>query len=206
MIFFDVDTQRDFMDADGALYVPEAETIKPDLERLLRAAGQKGITTISTRCAHQPGDPEFEMFPPHCLEGMRGAERVFADLPDLPRHEIPVDAEADPKARLERGRHYIVKKKVFDLFSNAWLDDLRQRGIFRDQTCVVFGVATDYCVRACVLGLASAGAKVLVVEDAIRGVTAETTEQTFGEMRAAGVELTTTDEVLKGLAEQSAAV
>lgn len=206
MIFFDVDTQRDFMDADGALYVPEAETIKPNLERLLRAAGQKGITTISSRCAHQPGDREFEQFPPHCLEGSRGAERVFADLPALTRQEIPVEAEANPKTRIERGRHYIVKKKVFDLFSNAWLDDWRQRGIFRNETCVVFGVATDYCVRACVLGLAAAGANVLVVRDAIRGVASETTEQTFAEISAAGVELTTTDEVLKGLAEQSAAL
>ncbi len=204
MIFFDVDTQRDFMDADGALYVPEAEAIKPNLERLLRAAGESSITTISSRCAHQPGDPEFEMFPPHCLEGTPGAERVFADLPALIHHEIPVDAEADPNARLARGQHYIVKKKVFDLFSNAWLDDLRQRGIFRDETCVVFGVATDYCVRECVLGLATSAARVLVVEDAIRGVAAETTAQTINEMRAARVEFTTTDEVLKGIAEQIA--
>ncbi|MGH9801820.1 MAG: isochorismatase family protein, partial [Blastocatellia bacterium] len=63
----------------------------------------------------------------------------------------------------------------------------------------VFGVATDYCVRACVLGLVEAGACVQVVEDAIRGVAAETTDQTFAEMRAAGVKFTTTDEVLKGL-------
>lgn len=199
MIFFDVDTQRDFMDADGALSVPQAETIKPNLERLLRAAGPRGITTISSRCAHEPGDAEFEIFPPHCLDGTPGAERVLADLPLLPRREVAVGASADPQARLVAGEHYIVKKKVFDLFSNAWLDGLRQAGAFQGQTCVVFGVATDYCVRACVLGLVEAGAHVQVVEDAIRGVADETTEQTFAEMRAAGIEFTTTDEVLKTL-------
>jgi nicotinamidase/pyrazinamidase len=201
MIFFDVDTQRDFINADGALAVPEAETIKPNLERLLRAAGQHGITTISSRCAHEPGDAEFEIFPPHCLDGTPGAERVLADLPELPRHEIPVDAAADSQPRLAAGEHYIVKKKVFDLFSNAWLDGLRQRGVFKGETCVVFGVATDYCVRACVLGLAETGARVQVVEDAIRGVAAETTEQTTADMRAAGVEFTTTDKVLKTVVE-----
>ena len=197
MIFFDVDTQYDFMEPGGALYVPQAETVKPNLERLLRAAGQFGITTISSRCAHQPGDAEFEMFPPHCLEGTPGAERVLADLPQLPRQEIAVEAVADAQTRLEAGTHYIVKKKVFDMFSSNWLAGLRQRGAFRDEPCIVFGVATDYCVRVCVLGLVEAGARVLVVEDAIRGVAPETTEQTVAEMRAAGIEFTTTDEVLK---------
>ena len=197
MIFFDVDTQYDFMEPGGALYVPQAETVKPNLERLLRAAGQFGVTTISSRCAHQPGDAEFEMFPPHCLEGTPGAERVLADLPQLPRQEIAVEAVADAHTRLEAGTHYVVKKKVFDMFSSNWLAGLRQRGAFRDEPCIVFGVATDYCVRACVLGLVEAGARVLVVEDAIRGVAPETTEQTVAEMRAAGIEFTTTDEVLK---------
>lgn len=204
MIFFDVDTQYDFMEPDGALYVPQAETIKPNLEQLLRAAGKFGVTTISSRCAHRPGDAEFEMFPPHCLEGTPGAERVFADLPELPRQEIAVDAVAGAQTQLETGKHYIVKKKVFDMFSSQWLGGLRQRGALRGENCVVFGVATDYCVRACVLGLVDAGARVQIVEDAIRGVAAETTEQTFAEMRAAGIEFTTTEAVLKGLAGQTA--
>ncbi|MGH9833191.1 MAG: cysteine hydrolase family protein [Blastocatellia bacterium] len=201
MIFFDVDTQRDFMDSDGALYVPGAETIRPNIERLLAAAGERKITTVSSRCAHEANDPEFQIFPPHCLDGGRGAERIFADLPALPRQEIAVDAVADSQTRLQPANHYIVKKKVFDLFSNQWLEGLRQRGDFKGESCVVFGVATDYCVRACALGLAEAGARVLLVEDAIRGVAGETTLRTMDEMRAAGVEFTTTDEVLKRLGQ-----
>jgi nicotinamidase/pyrazinamidase len=199
MYFFDIDTQRDFMHGEGALYVPNAEAIWPNIERLLRAAGEQGITTISSRCAHEPGDPEFETFPPHCLDGTPGAEGVFPHLPQLPHHEIPVGGKADPKAEFARATHYIVKKKVFDLFSNPWLDSLRERGAFSGQRCVVFGVATDYCVRACALGLAQAGAQVLLVEDAIQGVANETTEKAIAEKRAAGVRFTTTDEVLKEL-------
>src|SRR5262245_45897607 len=197
MIFFDIDTQRDFMDSSGALYVPDAEAACPNIERLLRAAGERKATTISSRCAHEPGDPEFEIFPPHCIDGSPGAERVFADLPALPRQEIAVDAAAEPQARLQSATHYVVKKKTFDLFSNRWLEGLRRRGDFNGESCVVFGVATDYCVRACALGLAEAGARVLLVEDAVRGVAGETTFRTIDEMRAAGVEFTTTDEVLK---------
>lgn len=199
MIFFDIDTQSDFMDRGGALYVPDAEAIKPNLERLLRAASANGITTISSRCAHEPGDAEFEIFPPHCIDGTPGAERVFANLPALPRVEIAVDAAADPAATLSDGTHYIVKKKVFDLFSNAWLDGLRQSGKFKDETCVVFGVATDYCVRACALGLARTAKRTLLVEDAIRGVATDTTHTTLADIRAAGIEFVTTREVLINL-------
>ncbi|HKQ91312.1 MAG TPA: isochorismatase family protein [Blastocatellia bacterium] len=199
MIFFDVDTQRDFMDSTGALYVPDAEAIHLNVGRLLREAGDHKVTTVSSRCAHEPGDPEFEIFPPHCIDGSPGAERVFADLPALPRREIEVDATADQQAQIRPATHYVVKKKVFDLFSNPWLEGLRRRGAFKGESCVVFGVATDYCVRACALGLAEAGAHVLLVEDAIRGVAGETTARTIDEMRAAGVEFTSTDEVLKRL-------
>jgi nicotinamidase/pyrazinamidase len=187
------------MDSTGALYVPDAEAIRLNIGRLLREAGDRKVTTVSSRCAHEPGDPEFEIFPPHCIDGSPGAERVFADLPALPRREIEVDATADQQAQIRPATHYVVKKKVFDLFSNPWLEGLRRRGAFKGESCVVFGVATDYCVRACALGLAEAGAHVLLVEDAIRGVAGETTARTIDEMRAAGVEFTSTDEVLKRL-------
>jgi nicotinamidase/pyrazinamidase len=199
MVFFDIDTQHDFMDRDGALYVRDAETIRPNIERLLGAASERRITTVSSRCAHQENDPEFEVFPPHCIEGTPGAERIFAALPALPRREIPVGAAPEPQARLVPATHYIVKKQVYDLFSNPWLEALRASGAFTGEECVVFGVATDYCVRAAALGLAATGARVRLVEDAVRGVAPETTAQTIEEMRAAGVEFTTTDEVLKSL-------
>ncbi len=201
MIFFDIDTQHDFMDRGGALYTPDSEAIKPNIEQLLRAASEYRITTISSRCAHVPDDPEFAIFPPHCIDGTYGAERIFPDLPKLPRHEIPLGFEPDQETKLAAGTHYIVKKQVFDLFSNPWLEGKRQAGAFRDEDCVLFGVATDYCVLAAGRRLTAAAARVLVVEDAIRGVATETTVDAIAELRAAGVEFSATDEVLKRLIE-----
>jgi nicotinamidase/pyrazinamidase len=205
MIFFDIDTQHDFLDRDGALAVPDAEAILPNIRRLLDAAGERGVTTVSSRCAHGPDDAEFEIFPPHCIEGTRGAERVFADLPGLPRREIAVGAAPEPDGALAPATHYVVKKQVYDLFSNPWLESLRQAGEFAGETCVVFGVATDYCVRAAALGLAATGARVLLVADAVRGVAPETTARTLDEMREAGVKFTTTDEMLEALAMRAPA-
>src|SRR5262245_55035942 len=138
MIFFDVDTQVDFMDSDGALYVQGSDLIRSNIEKLLLAAGEEEITTISSRCVDEPNDPEFAIFPPHCLEGTRGAVRIFADLPRLPRLEVSVDARADSRAVIAPRSHYIIKKKAFDLFSNEWLEGLRQRGVFKGEECVVF--------------------------------------------------------------------
>ena len=206
MIFFDIDTQVDFLEPDGALYVPEGITLHGAIGQLLEAAQTHRVTTISSRCAHEPGDPEFTQFPPHCLEGTRGAERIFEELPGLPRHEIPVEATLASGApgHFEAGHHYVVRKKAFDLFSNRWLDGMRQRGAFQGERCVVFGVATDYCVRACVLGLAAAGAEILVVRDAIGGVAEESTARTLTEWEAAGVAWTTTGEILAELSTSPA--
>src|SRR5262245_774238 len=175
MIFFDIDTQHDFMDRDGALYTPDSEAIKPNIELLLQGASDYRITTISSRCAHVPNDPEFAVFPPHCIDGTYGAERIFPDLPRLPRREIPLGFAPDHEQYLSAATHYIVKKQVYDLFSNPWIERKRQAGAFQGKECVLFGVATDYCVLAGGLRLTEAAARVRIVEDAIRGVAAETT-------------------------------
>ncbi len=201
MIFFDIDTQIDFMVPSGALYVPGAESVQATIGQLLELAGRKGVATISTRCAHTPDDVEFSMFPPHCIEGSPGAARLFAALPLLKRHEIGADAEAKEGAQILPGTHYVVSKRVFDLFSNQWLAGLREAGAFRDEECVIFGVATDYCVRACVLGLAAAGARLLIVTDAIAGVAPATTNEALSEFRAMGVGMTTAAELITRLTD-----
>ena len=147
------------------------------------------------RCAHAEETPNSDCS--RIAWKGRAARSGFSSRSPSCRNKTDRRAQLEPGARLEAATHYVVKKQAFDLFTNPWLDGLRQAGAFRGQTCVVFGVATDYCVRACGLGLMAAGARVLLVEDAIRGVASVTTETTLAEMRAAGVEFTSTDDVLR---------
>jgi nicotinamidase/pyrazinamidase len=196
-IFVDVDTQVDFVDPAGALYVPGSQDIAPNIRRLLEHAGAKQITTISPMCAHVPDDPEFRQFPPHCIEGTPGQRRYFDDLPRLPRRVWAADATVTAAdLQLEPGRHYVVQKRSFPMFANPWMRALRERGLFRNLACTVFGVATDVCVRADVLDLCQAGARVDLVRDAIAGITPGDTARAIEEMTAAGARLVTTDEVL----------
>src|SRR5437899_1869458 len=75
-IFWEVDVQADFMLPGGKLYVPGAEKILPNIRRLTDAARQDRVFLVSHGCFHTPNDPEFKIFPPHCVKGTPGSELV----------------------------------------------------------------------------------------------------------------------------------
>ena len=71
-VYFDIDTQIDFMYPAGALYVPGAERIVPTIATLNRHAASNGIVVVSDMCAHGEDDVEFCDWPPHCVVGTTG--------------------------------------------------------------------------------------------------------------------------------------
>jgi nicotinamidase/pyrazinamidase len=78
-----------------------------------------------------------------------------------------------PEARLssEPPLHLTIQKRVFDVFSHPDADrifTLYHRE--KSPTFVVYGVATDYCVKAAISGLLDRGFRVAVVVDAIRAI------------------------------------
>ena len=193
-VFVDVDTQVDFVEPTGALYVPGAELLKPAFARLVAAASEHASAIVASADAHPEGDPEFEVFPPHCLAGTPGQRRVPETAPASPR-VIAVDGSDS-----EGGASgtVVLEKVAFDLFTNPSAERvLAETGA---KTAVVFGVALDYCVRAAALGLRERGYETIVVRDATAPVTAEGGERAESELREAGVRFATTDEVVAALA------
>ena len=189
-VFVDVDTQVDFVEPSGALYVPTAETLKPAFLRLLDAARRHGRPVVASADAHPKGDPEFAVFPPHCLAGSSGAQRVAETDPGDAR-VISADGE---RVRGD-GATTLLEKQTFDLFDNP-----AATGVFAAlgvKTAVVFGVALDYCVRAAALGLVERGYQTIVVRDATAPVTREGGEATAAELTAAGVRFMSTDDVVQ---------
>ena len=59
-VLWEVDAQVDFMLPGGALYVPGAEKIIPNVKRLVDAAQDSHYPLISSADAHPPDDPEFQ--------------------------------------------------------------------------------------------------------------------------------------------------
>ncbi len=76
VVFWEVDAQADFMLPGGKLYVPGAEKLLPNIRRLTDAARQGRVFLVSHGCYHTKDDPEFAIFPPHCVQGTPGANLV----------------------------------------------------------------------------------------------------------------------------------
>jgi nicotinamidase/pyrazinamidase len=195
-ILWDVDTQVDFVHSDGKLAVPDAESAVPAMRLLVGAARDKGIPHVASADDHEltdaeiSDDPDFATtYPPHCLRGTRGAEKIAETAQADP---VPLALGEVPDKWL-RGREFLLLKKSFDVFTNpnadrllAWLDPAE---------IVLFGVATDVCDDAAILGLVARGRQVTFVEDASRGLDAARTATCTATWRELGVRFATADEV-----------
>ena len=193
-----VDIQRDFMEmADGSLAVPGTgrdyiDRVIADTQRLKKA----GLPILATQDWHptghvsfftnHPGKKAFDLitiegrqqvlWPPHCVQGTDGAKLLL--------NEELVDA--------------VVRKGTENLYDSysGFQDDgghrtrlhalLQKRGISRT---VVYGVATDYCVKATVLDALDLGYEATVITELIRGISPETTEQALDAMVRRGAVL-----------------
>ena len=188
-VFFDIDTQIDFLYPAGALYVPGAEGLLPALARLNRYAAAHGIPVVSTMDAHAENDPEFRDWNAHCVVGTPGQQKPAQTLLER-RVVIPT---APGEYAVEGAEQIIVEKQALDLFSNPNLPVLLER--LRAERCVVYGVVTEYCVRCALMGLLATGQRVEVVTDAIQSLDADAARRTLEAFAAAGGRRTTVGEV-----------
>ena len=197
-IFWEVDVQRDFMLPGGNLYVPGAEKLLPNIRRLTDAARQGKVFLVSHGCFHAPNDPEFKIFPPHCVKGTTGSELVPEALADKVAR-VPNEASAKLPDDLSQYQQILLEKQTLNIFESRHADELVSR-LGKHPEFVVFGVVTEYCVGHAVLGLLDRGRRVAVVQDAIETLKQEEGEKTMAEFRRLGARITTTGEVLAALA------
>jgi nicotinamidase/pyrazinamidase len=201
VIFWEVDTQADFMLPGGKLYAPGAERLLPNIRRLTDAARQGRVLLISHGCFHSQDDPEFTTFPPHCIKGTPGsayipealAEKVVT-VPNEPTATLPDD--------LARYQQILLEKQTLDIFESRHAEELLQR-LGTNTEFVVFGVVTEYCVRLAAKGLLDRGRRVFVVKDAIETLKAEDGARTIAELQALGAKFITTDQALELLDNRS---
>jgi nicotinamidase/pyrazinamidase len=193
-IFWEVDTQADFMLPGGKLYVPGAERLLPNIRRLTDAARQGKVFLVSHGCFHTKNDPEFKTFPPHCVKGTPGSAYVPEALTDKVI-TIPNDPEAMLPIDLSAYKQILLEKQTLDIFESLHADELVKR-LPRDAEFVVFGVVTEYCVRFAAKGLLERGRRVSVVQDAIETLKTQDGERTVPELQALGAKFVTTDQAL----------
>ncbi len=191
-----VDVQGDFTEwKKGSLAVSGTdEAYVHQVEEATRKLKDAGFLIFATQDWHppdhisfytnHPGKKPFEvieidgrkqvLWPPHCVQGTEGA-RILVDNNLF-------------RAVVQKGRD-----PRYDSYS-GFQDDggqktemdtiLKLNGI---KKLVVYGIATDYCVRATALDAARAGYRVVVVKELCRGVAPDTIEEALKEMQDAGV-------------------
>jgi nicotinamidase/pyrazinamidase len=195
-VLWDVDTQVDFVLPEGKLYVPGAEEVIPAMARLVASARAAGIPHVASADDHELTDPEISeepdfqtTYPPHCLRGTRGAWKI----PETEQTDPVPLALTDVPERYVTGREFLLLKKNFDVFTNPNVDRLLRA--LDPEVVIVFGVATDVCDDAAILGLLERGRRVRFVEDAARGLDEARVARCIAAWRERGVEFTTSAQV-----------
>ena len=176
IIFWNVDTQRDFIEPDGKLYVPGAEKIRDVLKKITLLANQKKIRVVNTADFHYPDSPELDSnpdyihtFPEHCMAESKGAEYIEETNPT-----DPVIFDWDKEYTITRqllsakkNQNIVIRKNTFDAFNeNTHTSKILE--ILQPETVIVYGVTTNICVNFAVLGLIKSVKNVYVISDAIK--------------------------------------
>jgi len=197
LVLWAVDTQADFMFPGGKLYVPGAEKLLPNIQKLTDTAREGRVFMVSHGCYHAENDPEFQVFPPHCIQGTPGSDFVahamtekFARVPNDPACTLPEDLSSYQQVLLE--------KQTLDIFESRHAASLLQR-LPSNAEFVVFGVVTEYCVRFAAKGLLERKRQVAVVSDAIETLDLEQGRRTIAELQGLGARLITTRQALDRL-------
>jgi nicotinamidase/pyrazinamidase len=175
-----IDVQNDFCPG-GSLAVAGGDEVVAVLNQYIQKFTQAKLPIFATRDWHPQRTKHFKAFgglwPPHCVQGTHGAE-FRADLA-LPQDTIIVSAGVGSDEEGYSGFDGKDDKGV------GLADLLRDRRIER---VFVGGIATDYCVKETVLDALKHGFKVVLLEDAVRGVNLrpDDSERAITEMVRAG--------------------
>jgi nicotinate phosphoribosyltransferase len=139
------DMLRGFLEEGYPLYCgSEARGIIPNVQNLMERESKQGSNIFYSCDHHTPNDPEFEMFPPHCVEGTEEAE-LIPELSQYPGEIIP--------------------KKTFSSFYNTPLD--KRLKAIKPETIVICGVTTHICVLQAVIDARNRGYQVEVPVDCV---------------------------------------
>lgn len=182
---------------NGSLAVPGSdETYVKSVEAATRRLKEEGFFIVATQDWHPPDHVSFAsnhpgkkpydtieisgrvqvLWPVHCVQGTEDARLLI----DSSLFDAIVRKAQDPLID-----SYSALKD--DSGAKTGLDAiLHERGVI---STVIFGIATDYCVKATAIDLVRAGFKVVAVEQLCKGVMPETSAQALKEMQEEGVTL-----------------
>jgi nicotinamidase/pyrazinamidase len=195
-----VDVQGDFTTAKkGSLAVPDTDDVFiAKMRKATEALKNKGLPIFATQDWHpkdhvsfytnHEGKKPFEtiqvsgkpqvLWPPHCIQGTENADILL----DKNLFSAVVQKGVDKRFDCYSGF-------MDDGGTKTQLDEILKKNNIKE--VIVYGIATDYCVKATAVDAANSGYKVTVIEDLCKGVAPDTTQKALEEMKAKGVTIKT---------------
>lgn len=191
-----VDVQGDFTQwKKGSLAVPGTD--KAFVEKVQKATdklNKEGFILFATQDWHpgdhvsfytnHPGKKPFEMiviegrnqvmWPPHCVQGTENAKVLVDNNPFLAIVKKGQDTRYDSYSGFQD-----------DGGQKTEMDKILKRN--KIQKLVIYGIATDYCVKATAMDAKDAGYDVIVIKGLSKGVAPDTTQKALGEMKSKGI-------------------
>ena len=140
-----IDMVRGFLEEGYPLHCGHsARRIIPNIQRLLDQELSQGSKVFFICDSHRPDDPEFIMFPPHCMAGTTEAE-VAPELAEYPGEIVP--------------------KSHYSAFFDTHLE--QKLKALHPEKLIICGVCTDICVLHTVADARNRGYEVEVPVDCV---------------------------------------
>ena len=195
-IFYDINTQRDFILHDGKFHIEGAENLVPTWKAITDLARDQKVQIVCSVDCHVPGDPQLNSwggpYPDHCMAGTPGQQKIDETKPLNPlmleNREYTPD---EIKQILDHDGEIVFRRQQFEkLADNAHLSAILRLVLRPYQDIVMYGVYTEACVAREIAALIGVGPKLHIITDAVAIVGTES--PTFHEkLLQQGVELLT---------------
>jgi len=207
ILFWDVDTQFDFLDPQGKLYIRGSEKIIHNISETRRFALENHFPIIASTDWHTEEDieisenPDFKQtFPAHCLASEQGSSRV-GYIGDIPVEIVgfdEIDTETLKDLVDKELFHVVIRKKKLDVFTNS--NTMKLLELIRPKVVVVFGVTLEICVYQTVLGLLQrSDSEIIVLKDVVKGIERKNEEKVLKEFEEKGVKTKELNDLRKGI-------
>jgi nicotinamidase-related amidase len=184
-VILDIDTQKDFLLADGKACIRNHRRVLAHIRRVMAWARSEHVPIISTAEVYPNNNGDSVVG--YCIDGTDGQKKVrYTLLND--RVSFAADGSTDlPRDMLRRYRQIILHKRCVDPFDEPRIDRLLSE--LRASEFILVGTSLEGAIKMTALGLLQRGKKVTVVIDAVGSRDMKDAKLTLRKMETKGAKL-----------------
>ena len=184
-ILIDVDTQKDFLLAEGKACIRNHRRVLAHIRRVMAWARSTNTRIISTAEVYPDNNGEDTMG--YCIDGTEGQKKIrYSLLND--RVTFAADGNTDlPRDMLRRYKQVILHKRCVDPFDEPRIDRLLSE--VRANEFILVGTSLEGAIKMTALGLLQRGKNVTIVVDAVGSHNSREAKLTLRKIETKGAKL-----------------